>query len=245
MDAVLPGVGWAVCSGAGLAPGASWFWFSSALTQERSSSRPGGLTIKLGLHTQARGWAQPEVPGELRCGLRSGQQPRWASLWLASPPPRKVLATLGCSVVPCVCTSHLGTSMLPAPRGVEEGTLSWLAYPPPGRGGRAARAEGRRGGLCPAGLHLTCGACGHRCRSEATCPQGVAGQDQQGRARCPSCSGAASPNGSWVGTSERPQPSLQCGFPGGGASSLPHCKIGETDPQRACSGPSRHDPGGS
>lgn len=64
-----------------------------------------------------------------------------------------------------------GFQRSPSPGGgvaaVEEGALSRPACPAPGRGGaRSSHSRGRRGSLS-CWLHLACGACGHRCGSEA------------------------------------------------------------------------------
>lgn len=152
--------------------------------------------------------------------------------------------------------SHLGISMLPVPKG-------WCSH---GGGGnpqqasmphswpwRSKQLTQRRaeGVLCPVGLHLACGACGHRCSSETICPRlwlgrGEALQSVQGSQGRPesSCGGAVCFQSSWVGTSEQPPPSLQRGFPGGGNCPASLEERGNRA-QRLCSGSSRHDLGGS
>lgn len=56
----------------GPAPRARWFCLSSALTQKRFSSRPGGLTIRLGLSHLGTWLGSVQGPGELHCGCSLG-----------------------------------------------------------------------------------------------------------------------------------------------------------------------------
>ena len=71
------GVGGMLDSGS--APRASWFCLSSALTQKRFSSGPGGLTIRLGLSHLGTWLGSAQGPGESHCGCSLGSG-------LAGPP---------------------------------------------------------------------------------------------------------------------------------------------------------------
>lgn len=134
--------------------------------------------------------------------------------------------------------SHLGISALPIPR-------RWCSR---GGGGSPQQAsmpcswpwrsqeltQGRRGSLS-CWLHLACGACGHRCGSEAILPwgwlgRGEARQSVQGSQAWPEygCGAAVCFQSSWVGTSEQPPPSLQRGFREG-VLALLHWRRGETE----------------
>ena len=153
---------------------------------------------------------------------QSPQDPPW------STQPRTPLPTWGFQRSP---SSGGGVAV------VEEGALSRPACPAPGRGGaRSSHGRGRRGSLS-CWLHLACGACGHRCSSEAIRPWGWLGsgearQSVQGLQAWPEsgCGAAVCFQGSWVGTSEQPPPGLQRGFREG-VLALLHWRRGETEPR--------------
>lgn len=205
--------------------------FSSALTQERFSSRPGGLADNAWPFTFRHVvGVQLEVPRESHRRLLSGQaQPFVARPAPGNPPAHDVLAPCSCTAAgpPPLCPgAHLRSPppVLPAPQGgvttVDEGVPSW-----PGLG--VSRPPGSAGwsGSC---TH-TCGCVGREVSAQTLsstllvatgivqkqpvpevwpgggCQGGSQGSCHARGPRVPGYTEAASPRGSWVGTSEQPQ----------------------------------------